>query len=90
MADEATIDRAGRLVIPKALRDKLGLSAGTRLHITAEEGSLRLSPDRPAPALRERHGFLVIDMAGGEVLDVDHRAERDRRVTRLSEYATRR
>lgn len=77
-------------MIPKALRDKLGLTAGTRLHITAEEGSLRLSPDRPAPALRERHGFLVIDMAGSETLEVDHRAERERRITRLLEYATRR
>lgn len=90
MAYEATIDQSGRLVIPKPLRDRLGLSAGTRLHITADEGTLRLSPDRPAPALREREGFLVIETGGGEGVEADHRAERERRARRLAEYATRR
>jgi AbrB family looped-hinge helix DNA binding protein len=39
-----TIDRAGRLVVPKALRDELNLEPGTPLEIRAREGRLELEP----------------------------------------------
>ena len=39
-----TIDRAGRLVVPKALRDELNLEPGTSLEIRAREGRLELEP----------------------------------------------
>ncbi|MGI8713554.1 MAG: AbrB/MazE/SpoVT family DNA-binding domain-containing protein [Solirubrobacteraceae bacterium] len=35
-----TIDAAGRLVVPKPLRDQLGFAAGTYLEITAIDGHL--------------------------------------------------
>lgn len=38
----ATIDGAGRLVIPKPLRDELGLVAGDELEVTAVDGRLEL------------------------------------------------
>ncbi|MEM7480807.1 MAG: AbrB/MazE/SpoVT family DNA-binding domain-containing protein [Acidobacteriota bacterium] len=39
-----TIDQAGRLVVPKTLRDALRLEAGTTLEIRAREGLLELEP----------------------------------------------
>jgi AbrB family looped-hinge helix DNA binding protein len=39
----ATIDQAGRLVVPKVLRDELGLVAGTQLELEAVDGRLRIT-----------------------------------------------
>lgn len=49
----ATIDAAGRLVIPKPLRDRLGLSAGVELELRAVDDRLEVSiPSR----VRVEHG----------------------------------
>jgi AbrB family looped-hinge helix DNA binding protein len=43
----ATIDVAGRLVVPKALRDELGFTAGTELELAAVNGALEVrAPSR--------------------------------------------
>jgi AbrB family looped-hinge helix DNA binding protein len=47
----ATIDKAGRLVIPLALRERAGLSPGAELEITADETGLRLERVAPGPRL---------------------------------------
>jgi AbrB family looped-hinge helix DNA binding protein len=39
----ATIDAAGRLVIPKPLREELGFSANVELEITAVDGHLEVA-----------------------------------------------
>ncbi len=41
---ETTIDRAGRLVIPKLLREALGLAQGGRVVITEHDGRLVIEP----------------------------------------------
>jgi AbrB family looped-hinge helix DNA binding protein len=38
----ATIDGAGRLVIPKQLREELGFGAGTELELAAVDGRLEV------------------------------------------------
>lgn len=39
----ATIDAAGRLVVPKVLRDQLGFAAGMELELEAVDGHLEVT-----------------------------------------------
>ena len=39
-----TIDAAGRVVIPKAFRDRLGLNGGAQLDITERDGLVEIRP----------------------------------------------
>jgi AbrB family looped-hinge helix DNA binding protein len=39
----ATIDSAGRVVVPKQLRDQLGLAPGSELELVAIDGRLEVS-----------------------------------------------
>ena len=89
VAEEIAIDGAGRLVIPKPLRDKLHLVPGTRLQITDHEGRLVLTPDRPEPRLIERDGYLVVDL-GIETPPIEAGAVPEERLRDLVEYALRR
>jgi bifunctional DNA-binding transcriptional regulator/antitoxin component of YhaV-PrlF toxin-antitoxin module len=54
------IDGVGRLVIPKSLREELGVDAPTDLELTVADGRLELTvPDVPA-RVQERGGLPVI------------------------------
>ena len=48
---KTTIDKAGRVVIPAALRERAGLIAGAELEITLDESALRLERVAPGPRL---------------------------------------
>jgi AbrB family looped-hinge helix DNA binding protein len=48
-----TIDAAGRIVVPKALRDALALSGGETLELTVRDGRLEAEPV-PTPMRLER------------------------------------
>lgn len=54
-----TIDSAGRLVVPKALRDELGLSAGSSVEITLVDGKLEIEPAATEMRLVKRGKGLV-------------------------------
>ncbi|KAA1251048.1 AbrB/MazE/SpoVT family DNA-binding domain-containing protein [Mycobacterium simiae] len=71
----ATIDKAGRLVIPKPLRDHLGLRAG-EVEVTADGAGLRIEP-LAGDSLVERDDRLVIPAGGAEVDDAVVRTLRD-------------
>ncbi len=62
-----TIDKAGRVVIPKALRDQVGLNAG-EVEITAIGSGLRLEP-LARDQLVEQDGHLVVPASGAPVND---------------------
>lgn len=61
-----TIDRAGRIVVPKSLRAALGLSGGDEVEITLEGERIELVPVPRKVSLREgRGGLLVSDVGVG-------------------------
>ena len=70
-----TIDKAGRLVIPKQLRDHLGLQPG-EVEVTADGAALRVEPVA-TDAVVEESGFLVIPASGERLTDEDVQALRD-------------
>lgn len=71
----ATIDKAGRLVIPKSLRDRLGLGPG-EVEVEADGSALRVEPVA-GTGLVERSGRLVIPASGITLGDDQVRALRD-------------
>jgi AbrB family looped-hinge helix DNA binding protein len=46
-----TIDKAGRVVIPAAIRERAGLSAGSELEVTEDEVGIRLERVANGPKL---------------------------------------
>lgn len=70
-----TIDKAGRLVISKPLRDQVGLVAG-EVEVIADGAGLRVEP-LAGDELVEEDGRLVIPAAGSQINDHLVRALRD-------------
>jgi AbrB family looped-hinge helix DNA binding protein len=66
---KTTIDKAGRLVVPKRLRDQFHLLPGTEIEITADRDGIRVRPRDSEPSLILEHGFLVHH--GPEVAEID-------------------
>ncbi len=71
----ATIDKAGRLVVPKALRDQIGLRAGA-VELVADGTGIRIEPVA-GEGLVEEGGRLIIPASGTGVDDELVRALRD-------------
>ena len=71
----STIDKAGRLVIPKALRDMLGLVPG-EVEVTSDGAGLHIEP-LAGDRLEDEDGFLVIPAADSAVSDDLVRTLRD-------------
>lgn len=61
-----TIDRAGRVVIPKPIRDAAGLRPGTELEITERDGRVLVEAVSRPVRLVERDGFLAAELEGDE------------------------
>jgi AbrB family looped-hinge helix DNA binding protein len=55
-----TIDKAGRVVVPKVLRDRIGLASGTEIEIEERDGELRIRPVGPQVVAVERDGRTVL------------------------------
>jgi AbrB family looped-hinge helix DNA binding protein len=62
---EVTIDKAGRIVIPKSVRDDLHLQAGDSLELDRQGDALQLRPVRAKVPLRKRKGRWVFNSGLG-------------------------
>ena len=51
---KSTIDSAGRLVIPKPLRERLGLTGGQAVEISERDGRIEIEPVATPMTLVER------------------------------------
>lgn len=54
-----TIDRAGRVVIPKEIRDEAGIEPGVPLVVTCREGTIEIEPRRRAVRIVKRGRLQV-------------------------------
>jgi AbrB family looped-hinge helix DNA binding protein len=54
-----TIDKAGRVVIPAPIREKIGLRAGAEIEVIADDFSVRLVPVGRAPRLVRKGKRLI-------------------------------
>jgi AbrB family looped-hinge helix DNA binding protein len=85
MNTTVTIDNAGRVVIPKTLRDELRLAPGDTLALESDGERVTLRPVRSTSALRKEQGIWVFrsgrKLTAGETDQVleNLRGERDQR-----------
>lgn len=54
-----TLDKAGRIVLPKPLRDELRLEAGDTLEVESSSDVITLRPTRGNAQLRKKRGIWV-------------------------------
>ena len=67
-----TIDRSGRIVVPKSLRDALNLEGGTSLEIRAREGRLEIEPvAAPMRLVRRGKGLVATTDEPLPTIDAD-------------------
>jgi AbrB family looped-hinge helix DNA binding protein len=82
---ETTLDKFGRVLIPKEVRDDLGLKPGAVLEIEELEETILLKPKNDEPHVVLKDGVLVFSGAAtGDVAGAihTHREERLKKVTR--------
>ena len=71
-AIQTTIDSAGRLVLPKAVRDEAGILPGMVLKITLEEGRIEIEPvAREVQVVQKGPLRIAVPQEEGALLSVD-------------------
>ena len=82
-----TIDKAGRIVVPKQVREELHLSPGDELDLEASDDGIHLRPSRNKPRLIRENGMWVIDTGGpvitAEMVNAIIRKGREERINRI-------
>jgi len=77
-----SIDKAGRVVIPAAIRERAGLVAGAEIDVTLDEAGVRLERIAPGPRLVKVGRRLVArptsSSQGRPVVDVAALIEEER------------
>lgn len=59
MLARLTLDKAGRIVLPKPLRDELQLQAGDTLEVESSGNQIILRPAANTGQMRKEHGIWV-------------------------------
>ncbi|MGH3450722.1 MAG: AbrB/MazE/SpoVT family DNA-binding domain-containing protein, partial [Haloechinothrix sp.] len=70
---KTTVDKAGRVVIPKPIRDRQHLFPGTEVEVIESGDRIELIPpdDREEAVLVEKNGRLVISAATGQRITLE-------------------
>jgi AbrB family looped-hinge helix DNA binding protein len=86
MRGKVSLDTAGRVVLPKALREKMRLSPGDDLLIESEGERITLRPVRPQATLQKEYGVWVYQGEPSEesIPDLIER-EREKRARELGD-----
>jgi len=81
---KTTIDKAGRLVVPKPLRDQYNLVPGAEIEMEPTDDGIRLRALQTGPSLVEKEGVLVHHGSSKAEVDIAEfvRRERDTRSRR--------
>ena len=81
MTTKITIDKAGRVVLPKPLRDRLQLAPGDALHLESEGERITLRPVRQNVVLKKELGVWVYqgESTDASIVDLIDRARENRR-----------
>lgn len=74
-----TIDKAGRVVIPKKIRERYHMQAGTELEIENEPDGISLKVPEQKPSLIRKGGILVHHGSETTGLDTADFINRERR-----------
>jgi AbrB family looped-hinge helix DNA binding protein len=78
-AMEISIDKAGRLILPKPIRDRLGLREDSKLRVHSTAENIVLTPvEPPAGLIRDQDGWLVFSGGSAPEIDWDTLVESDR------------
>ena len=82
---ESTIDAAGRVVIPKSIREAAGLKPGSHLKIEYREGRIEIEQKSRKVRLVKKGGLLVASVPGARKVSVEEtnewiRKARDREI----------
>ena len=64
MTGRLTVDKTGRIVLPKPLRDKLQLAPGDQLELETLDDRITLRPLRGTAQLRKKRGVWVFRCGG--------------------------
>ncbi len=78
-----TLDKYGRIVIPKKLRDHLGITRNTKLNLKEEGGRIVIEPIHSEDVLVNKEGILVYTgNISSEINDLT-KANRNNRIRKL-------
>jgi AbrB family looped-hinge helix DNA binding protein len=72
---KSTIDRAGRVVIPKAIREAAGLKPGASLKIKYRNGRVEIEPESPKMRLVRKGSVLVASAPGTPKVSLEEVSE---------------
>lgn len=80
------MDKAGRVILPKPLRDRLGLREGSDLEITEIPEGLVLKPAEQRPSLVKKQGLWVYtgELPSGFDIVKAVRDDREDRIRKLA------
>ena len=72
---KATVDRLGRILIPKTIRKKAGLRPGSPLRVEYRDGRIEIEAKTPKARLVRKGSLLVISIPGAPKLTMEETNE---------------